>query len=234
MSKSNLVIQLSMKAVNAPRFDLQKYNEWASRTISFLKIHAPDLANWFSIIPSLDLKQRREFDEFTKPPNAPIQAVNYLRSIANAHMRHSCYPLYPAHPFVQSASSHTLVPVQAAVIDEPVREGGVGSVDVKTDRSRSQAERLGGSGCGELSASCGDGPLSKPGGRGCGWLSAPGGDGPLSKLGGRGCGSISAPDDEGPLNKQPWERRGPRVQRSASWRQEPLSELWIEGPLSEP
>eukprot|EP00965_Chrysotila_dentata_P101395 3347278-Pleurochrysis_carterae.AAC.1 len=78
MSNSNVVIQPSMKAVNDPRFDLEKYNAWASRTIGFLKIHAPDLANLFSIIPSLDLKQQRKFDEFTKPPYVPIQAVNYL------------------------------------------------------------------------------------------------------------------------------------------------------------
>eukprot|EP00965_Chrysotila_dentata_P124979 4131136-Pleurochrysis_carterae.AAC.1 len=71
----------------------------------------------------------------SEPPNAPIQAVNYLRKIANAHMRQlqrsvhssrpysSCYPLYSAHPFVPSALSHTLRPVQAAFIDEPSREG---------------------------------------------------------------------------------------------------------------
>eukprot|EP00965_Chrysotila_dentata_P119683 3956995-Pleurochrysis_carterae.AAC.1 len=87
MSNSNVVTQPSMKAANDPRFDLEKYNACASRTIGFLKIHAPDLANSFSIIPSLDVKQRRKFDEFTKPSNAPIQAVNYLRTIANAHMQ---------------------------------------------------------------------------------------------------------------------------------------------------
>eukprot|EP00965_Chrysotila_dentata_P242256 6204776-Pleurochrysis_carterae.AAC.1 len=96
--------------------------------------------------------ERRKSDECTKLPKAPIQAVNYLRSIANAHMRQlqrsihpflpysSCYPLYYAHSFVPSASSHTLVPVQAAFIDEPVREGGIGSADVETDCSRSQAD----------------------------------------------------------------------------------------------
>eukprot|EP00965_Chrysotila_dentata_P092453 3051031-Pleurochrysis_carterae.AAC.1 len=61
-----------MKAVNDPRFDLEKYNAWALRTIGVLKIHAPDLAVSFSIIPSLDLKQRRKFDEFINPSNAPI------------------------------------------------------------------------------------------------------------------------------------------------------------------
>eukprot|EP00965_Chrysotila_dentata_P160755 5308368-Pleurochrysis_carterae.AAC.1 len=72
MSNSNVVIQPSMKALNDPRFDLEKCDAWASRTIGFLKIHAPDLANSFSIIPSLYLKQRRKFHEFTQPPNAPI------------------------------------------------------------------------------------------------------------------------------------------------------------------
>eukprot|EP00965_Chrysotila_dentata_P161448 5332135-Pleurochrysis_carterae.AAC.1 len=75
-----------MKAVTDPRFDLEKYNAWASRTIGFLKINAPDLAHSFSIIPSLDLKQRRKYNEFTKPPNSPIQAVDCLRT-ANTHMR---------------------------------------------------------------------------------------------------------------------------------------------------
>eukprot|EP00965_Chrysotila_dentata_P037025 1231955-Pleurochrysis_carterae.AAC.1 len=88
MPKSNVVSQPSMKAVNDTRFDLEKYNAWASRTIGFVKIHALDLANnLFGIIPSIDPKQRRKFDEFTKPPNAPIQAVNRLRTIAEAHMR---------------------------------------------------------------------------------------------------------------------------------------------------
>eukprot|EP00965_Chrysotila_dentata_P130499 4314402-Pleurochrysis_carterae.AAC.1 len=115
----------------------------------------------------------------SKPPNVPIQAVNCLRTIANAHMRQlqrslhpslsysSCYPLYSAHRFVPSASSHTLVPVQAAFIDAPVREGGVaGSADVETDRSRSQADEGVDSSQrrvesdGPLLEPCGNGPLS--------------------------------------------------------------------------
>eukprot|EP00965_Chrysotila_dentata_P049945 1655263-Pleurochrysis_carterae.AAC.2 len=75
MSKPNAVIQPSMKAVTDPRFDLEKHDAGASRTIGFLQTHAPNLANSFSIIPSLDLKQQHKFDEFTKVSNAPIQAV---------------------------------------------------------------------------------------------------------------------------------------------------------------
>eukprot|EP00965_Chrysotila_dentata_P049192 1631587-Pleurochrysis_carterae.AAC.6 len=62
MPKPNVVIQPSMKAVTDPRFDLEKYNARASRTIGFLQIHAPDLTNSFSIKPSHDVKQRRNFD----------------------------------------------------------------------------------------------------------------------------------------------------------------------------
>eukprot|EP00965_Chrysotila_dentata_P047720 1583125-Pleurochrysis_carterae.AAC.1 len=59
MSNSNVVIQPSMKAVNDLRFDLEKYN--ASEAAAQVR--------------------------FTEPSDAPIQAVNYLRRIANAHMR---------------------------------------------------------------------------------------------------------------------------------------------------
>eukprot|EP00965_Chrysotila_dentata_P190388 6173864-Pleurochrysis_carterae.AAC.1 len=62
------------------------------------------------------------------------------RSVQPSLPYSSCYSVYSAHPFVPSASSHTLVPSQAAVIDESVREGGIGSGDVETDRSRSQAD----------------------------------------------------------------------------------------------
>eukprot|EP00965_Chrysotila_dentata_P245467 6206577-Pleurochrysis_carterae.AAC.1 len=158
------------------------------------------LANLFSIIPSSDLKQRRKFNAFTRPPIAPSQAVNHLRFTANAHMQEvqrsvqaslpysSFYPLYSAHPFIPSASSHT----DACACSSCCHR--LSLWERETDRSWSQAAEGVDSSQRHV---VGDGLLSEPGGKVCGSISAPGRDGPL---------------------KEPWERGVPRVQRSVPWR----------------